>query len=73
MFTLDETAKMMKVRYLIIDVISSYNKIIELYAFNLLGASLTTSYLCMKYPLPNGFVGVIQGDQKTPGASIRTT
>lgn len=32
--------------------------------FNQLCASLSTFYLCMKYPLSNGQVGVIQGDQE---------
>lgn len=32
--------------------------------FNPLGAALSTLYLCMKFPLPNGRVGVIQRDQE---------
>lgn len=65
LFVLRENAKMIKVRYLIVDTPSSYNIIIGLHALNLLGASLSTLYLSMKYLLPNVCIGVMQEDQET--------
>lgn len=56
---------MITVRYLIVDTSSSYNIIMRLHAFNLLGASLSTLYLSMKYMLPNVCIGVMQEDQET--------
>lgn len=29
-----------------------------------MGPAMSTLHLCMKYPLPNGRVGIIQGDQE---------
>lgn len=54
-----ESARMINLRYLIIDTHSSYNMIIGLSAFNQLGASLSILYICMKYPLSDGRVGFI--------------
>lgn len=48
--------------YISIDAPSSYNKIIEQLAFNYLGSSLSTLYLCMKYPFPDRRLNVIQGE-----------
>lgn len=59
----DQT-KEIKTMYLVIDTSSSYNIIIRRPTFNQLGTALYNLYLCMKYPLPNGRVRVIQGDQE---------
>lgn len=56
---------MIKVRYLVIDSYSLYNIIIGVHAFNILRSSLLTLYLCMKYMISNGHVGVVQRDQET--------
>jgi hypothetical protein len=57
-------AKTIRVRYLVINSPSSYNIIIGRPSFNLLGAFLSTKFLVMKYPLSDGKVGTIRGDQK---------
>lgn len=49
-----ENAKKIKVKYIFID---AFPHIIWL-------VTLFTLYLCMKYPLSNGRVGVVRGDQK---------
>lgn len=62
-FGVGEQAKQVKGGYMVIDAHSSNNIIIERPTFNQLSASLSTIYLCMKYPLSDRWVGVIQGDQ----------
>ncbi|GAU51615.1 hypothetical protein TSUD_182110 [Trifolium subterraneum] len=42
---------------------TSYNIIIGRSAFNILGAVMSTLYLSIKYPLNNGKIGVVKGDQ----------
>ncbi|GAU20758.1 hypothetical protein TSUD_239520 [Trifolium subterraneum] len=60
----DENAKTVKVRYLGVKTLfTSYNIIIGRPAFNALGAVMSTLYLSIKYPLNNGKVGVVKGDQ----------
>ncbi|MCI23558.1 hypothetical protein A2U01_0044739, partial [Trifolium medium] len=55
---------MIKVRYLVVKTLfTSYNIIIGRPAFNALGDAMSTLYLAMKYPLDNGGVGVVRGDQ----------
>lgn len=46
------------------DIASSYNMIIGQPTFNQFSVALPTLYLCMKYLLYNGQVGVIQGYQE---------
>ncbi|CAJ2642757.1 uncharacterized protein LOC123899916 [Trifolium pratense] len=59
-----ENAKTIKVRYLVVKTpFTSYNIIIGRPAFNTLGAAMSTLYLSMKYPLDNGRVGMVRGDQ----------
>ncbi|MCI20528.1 hypothetical protein A2U01_0041690, partial [Trifolium medium] len=59
-----EDAKTVKVRYLVVKTpFNSYNIIIGRPAFNALGATMSTLYLSMKYPLDNGRVGTVRGDQ----------
>ncbi|GAU23955.1 hypothetical protein TSUD_183540 [Trifolium subterraneum] len=59
-----ENAKTIKVRYLIVKTtFTSYNIIIGRPAFNTLGEVLSTLYLSMKYPLDDGRVGTVRGDQ----------
>ncbi|GAU50294.1 hypothetical protein TSUD_137480 [Trifolium subterraneum] len=63
-FSEDENAKTIKVRYLVVKTLfTSYNIIIGRPAFNALGAVMSTLYLSIKYPLNNGKVGVVKGDQ----------
>ncbi|GAU24687.1 hypothetical protein TSUD_322950 [Trifolium subterraneum] len=63
-FGMEENVKTIKVRYLVVKTpFTSYNIIIERPAFNSLGAIMSTLYLAMKYPLDNGKVGVVKGDQ----------
>ncbi|CAJ2644717.1 unnamed protein product [Trifolium pratense] len=57
-------AKTIKVRYLVVKTpFTSYNIIIGRPAFNTLGAAMSTLYLAIKYPLDNGGVGTVRGDQ----------
>ncbi|GAU39516.1 hypothetical protein TSUD_68800 [Trifolium subterraneum] len=59
-----ESAKTIKVRYLVVKTaFTSYNIIIGRPTFNTLGAVLSTLYLSMKYPLDDGRVGTVRGDQ----------
>jgi hypothetical protein len=63
-FGIKENAKTVKVRYLVVRTpYASYNIIIGRPAFNALGAAMSTLYLAIKYPLDNGGVGTIRGDQ----------
>lgn len=57
-------AKEIKIKYLVIGCPSSYNMIIRWPIFNQLDTSLSILYLVMKYPFSNGWVGIIQGDEK---------
>jgi hypothetical protein len=60
-----ENAKTIKVRYLVVKTtFTSYNIIIGRPAFDTLEAALSTLYVSIKYPLDNGKVGTIRGDQK---------
>ncbi|GAU21317.1 hypothetical protein TSUD_372110 [Trifolium subterraneum] len=60
----DENAKTIKVRYLVVKTLfTSYNIITGRPTFNTLGAVMSTLYLSIKYPLYNGKVGVVKGDQ----------
>jgi hypothetical protein len=60
----NENAKTIKVRYLVIRTLcASYNIIIGRPAFKALGAVMSTLYLAIKYPLENGGVGTLRGDQ----------
>ncbi|GAU31520.1 hypothetical protein TSUD_332960 [Trifolium subterraneum] len=59
-----DNAKTVKVRYLVVRTpFTSYNIIIGRPAFNALGAAMSTLYLSIKYPLDNGGVGILRGDQ----------
>ncbi|GAU32151.1 hypothetical protein TSUD_68220 [Trifolium subterraneum] len=63
-FSEKENAKTIKVRCLVVKTaFTSYNIIIGRPAFNTLGAVLLTLYLSMKYPLDDGRVGTVRGDQ----------
>lgn len=63
-FRVEENLKIVKVRYLIIYAFSLYNIIIGTSTFNLLGVSLSTLYLCMKYLLSNENICIVQGDKE---------
>ncbi|WJX58397.1 hypothetical protein P8452_43858 [Trifolium repens] len=63
-FGVRDQAKTIKVRYLVVKTpFTSYNIIIGRPAFNTLEAAMSTLYLSIKYPLDNGKVGTIKGDQ----------
>lgn len=55
-------AKSVKVRYLIVNISSSYNIIIGRPSFNTLEAALSKMYLKMKYPLCVGGIRMIKWD-----------
>jgi len=57
-------AKAIKIRYLVVNAPNSNNIVIRRPSFNWLGALLSTKFLVMKYPLDDGGVGTIKGDQK---------
>ncbi|XP_024630533.1 uncharacterized protein [Medicago truncatula] len=56
--------KSIKIRYLVINSPSSYNAIIGRPSIKLLDAFVSTKHLMMKYPLDDGRVGTVRGDQK---------
>ncbi|PNX98475.1 gag-pol polyprotein [Trifolium pratense] len=59
-----ENAKAIKVRYLVVKTpFTSYNIIVGRPIFNSIGAVMLTLYLAMKYPLDNGRVRMVRGDQ----------
>jgi hypothetical protein len=63
-FGVNEQTRTIKVRYLVVRTpCASYNIIIGRPAFNALGAAMSTLYLSIKYPLENGGVGMVRGDQ----------
>ncbi|CAK8539726.1 unnamed protein product [Lathyrus sativus] len=57
-----ESAKMLKVRYLVIDSWSVYNVVIGMPTVAELGAVVSTVHLSMKYPIGDGMVGVVMAD-----------
>jgi len=63
-FKIGNEAKVIKIRYLVVNTPNSYNIIIGRPSFNQLGALLSTKFLVMKYPPDNGRVGTIKGDHK---------
>lgn len=63
-FGKEESAKSILVKKLIINDVSPYNAIISKPSFNALEAVLTTMYLILKYPMKDGRVGIIKGDQE---------
>jgi hypothetical protein len=61
-----QNEKAVKVKYLVIKTpLSSYNIIIGRPTFNALGAIMSMQYLMVKYPLDNGRVEILRGDQAT--------
>lgn len=58
------SAKDIKVRYLVVNTFSSYNIIIDKPTLNSFEIVLSTLYLTIKYPMYNGRVDVIRGDQE---------
>jgi hypothetical protein len=60
----NENPKTIKVKYLVVKTpFTSYNIIIGRPAFNALGVAMSSLYLSMKYPLDDGRIGTIRGDQ----------
>ncbi|CAL5187890.1 unnamed protein product [Lathyrus oleraceus] len=57
-----ENAKMLKVRYLVIDSWSVYNVVIGMPVVAELGAVISIVHLKMKYPIGDGMVGVVMAD-----------
>ncbi|XP_042515271.1 uncharacterized protein LOC122089616 [Macadamia integrifolia] len=58
--------------FLVVDITSAYNAILERVRLNLLKAIVSTSHLKMKFPTKNG-VGECRGDQKTSQRCYATT
>jgi len=63
-FGMESEAKAIKIRYLVVNSPNSYNIVIGRSSFNRLGALFSTKFLVMKYPLDDGGIGTIKGDQK---------
>ncbi|XP_057457841.1 uncharacterized protein LOC130748624 [Lotus japonicus] len=63
-FGIDDNAKVLRVRYLVLQVVASYNIIIGQIMLNLLCAVISTAPLAVKYPLNNDKVGKIAVDQR---------
>ncbi|XP_057432240.1 uncharacterized protein LOC130724995 [Lotus japonicus] len=60
-----ENAKTLKVRYLILGAVRSYNMIIGRNTLNRLCVVISTAHLAVKYPLPDGRIGRVVVDQKS--------
>ncbi|XP_057452444.1 uncharacterized protein LOC130744271 [Lotus japonicus] len=63
-FGVDENAKLLRVRYLVLQVVASYNVIIGRNTLNRLCAVISTAHLAVKYMLMCGRVGKIVVDQR---------
>lgn len=64
-FGANDRVRLTKVKYMVINnASSSHNMIIGQPTFNKLGFSLSTLYICMKYPLSDVWFKVIHGDQE---------
>ncbi|XP_057432334.1 uncharacterized protein LOC130725096 [Lotus japonicus] len=63
-FGVEDNAKLLRVRYLVIQVVASYNVIIGRNTLNCLCAVISTAHLAVKYPLLCGKVGKIVVDQR---------
>ncbi|XP_057452272.1 uncharacterized protein LOC130744095 [Lotus japonicus] len=63
-FGVDENAKLLRVRYLVLQVVASYNVIIGRNTLNRLCAVISTAHLAVKYPLTCGKVGKIAVDHR---------
>ncbi|XP_057425922.1 uncharacterized protein LOC130719317 [Lotus japonicus] len=63
-FGLEDNAKLLRVRYLVIQVVASYNVIIGRNTLNRLCVVISTAHLAAKYPLLCGKVGKIVVDQR---------
>lgn len=62
MFDSEVSAKIIEVKYLVVDALSSYDIVLGRLALKLLGAVLPTPNLNLKYPFLDGKVGVVRGD-----------
>ncbi|XP_057426260.1 uncharacterized protein LOC130719666 [Lotus japonicus] len=63
-FGVDENAKLLRVRYLVLQVVAPYNVIIGRNTLNRLCAVISTAHLAVKYPLMCGRVRKIVVDQR---------
>ncbi|XP_057447397.1 uncharacterized protein LOC130739180 [Lotus japonicus] len=63
-FGIDDNAKLLRVRYLVLQVVASYNVIIRRNTLNRLCAVISTAHLAVKYSLMSGRVGKIVVDQR---------
>lgn len=60
-----------ELQYMVIEASSSYNIIRERPVLNALLVVVSYSHLCIKYPLPNGRVGTVKGDQALAKKMLR--
>ncbi|XP_057418389.1 uncharacterized protein LOC130712579 [Lotus japonicus] len=63
-FGIDDNAKVLRVRYLVLQVVVSYNVIIGRNTMNRLCTMISTAHLAVKYPLDSGKVGKLTVDQR---------
>lgn len=63
-FCKGESMKMLRVRYLVLQVVAFYNVIIKRNTLNWMRATISTAHLGVKYLLDNGKVGQIKVDQR---------
>jgi len=61
----DRGHRMILVRYLIVDVNTSYNVLLGRPSLNKLGAIVSTPHLAMKFPTERGDVATVYADQRT--------
>ena len=64
MFGLEGASKTLRIRYLVIDVNTSYNILLGRSSLNKLGAIVSTPHLVMKFPSLSGNILTIHVDQK---------
>lgn len=74
-FISEANTKRIKVKYLMVDILSPYNSIIERTILNILGMIIPTLHLNLKYSLPDERVGSVRGKgtMRPPKNSIRAT
>ncbi|XP_057426211.1 uncharacterized protein LOC130719610 [Lotus japonicus] len=63
-FGIDEDAELLRIRYLVLQVVAAYNVIIGRDTLNRLQAVMSTAHLAVKYPLICGRIGKIEIDQR---------
>jgi len=60
----DAQTKTIPIRFLVVDVPTSYNVLLGRLSLNTIGVVVSTPHLAMKFPAPSGDVLTIHGDQQ---------